>query len=302
MTIFGAVFVVVVVAVAFYVFQKLPSASVIGEALKPAPATVAEPRTLEQEVAESNEVGEMAVASDDASIADDSEIENSQIKEAMIADMISPQKPLSDFCSSLKNAKSGPFEQEEFGEAFDHSLDEDTRDPRIQAVKPMLRYVMRLPKVTDLITEAQAAVGRNDEGFLKKAEFYQKAFSAFTEMTAHKSDIESVMDRSYLLLGLNNLMAAKPDLLKDSRVQNYCGGIELSFNQARPVDFDNEKKEFLNFLSDLKVEPKEIGFNPNYKSKIDLKFTAQTLTFEGGWLSDIVKNDVEMEADLKKNN
>ena len=184
--------------------------------------------------------------------------------------------------------------------AFNQSLDEKKRDPRIQAVKPMLRYVMRLPQVTDMINDAQAAVGRNDEGFLQKAEFYKKAFSAFSEMKDHKSDIESVMDRSYLLLNLNNLMAERPELQQDPRIQSYCGNIELSFNQSRPVDFENEKKDFLNFLKELKVEPDEIGFDPDYKSKIDLKFSGQSLTFEGGWLSEIVKTDVDMEADLKK--
>ncbi len=291
----------VVIALGFYIFNKLPSASTIGEAIKPQTKLVS-PKTFEQEVQAANEVGDLAAASDDASLANDTESENSEIKEAMIADMLSPLKPLSDFCSSLKNAKSGPFEHQEFGEAFNQSLDEKTRDPRIQAVKPMLRYVMRLPKVTDMITEAQAAVGRHDEGFLKKAEFYQKAFSAFTEMKEHKSDIESVMDRSYLLLGINNLMAEKPELLQDPRVQSYCGGVELSFNQSRPVDFENEKKDFLNFLNEMKVEPDEIGFDKDYKSNIDLKLTGQSLTFEGGWLSDIVKSDVDMEADLKKNN
>jgi len=301
LTIIASIFLVIVVTLAIFVFNKLPSVSSIGQLIKPKTdvgvpqETGAEPEELAAPASSADST--QASAEDDSEEADEAD---STIKEAMVADLLSPQTPLSDFCSSLKNAKDGTFERAEFGEAFNRSLDEETRDPRIQAVKPMLRYVMRLPKMTDMIQEAQAAIERNDEGFLKKAEFYSKAVLAFGEMKEHKTDIESVMDRSYLFLGLNNLLAKNPDLLNDSRLQNYCGGIELSFNQGRPVDYENEKKDFLKFLDDVGSNPKDIGFDPGYKSNVDFNFSGKALTFEGGWLSDLVKSDVDMDADLKK--
>lgn len=300
LTITASVFLVIVVTLAIFVFNKLPSVSTIGQLIKPK-TDVGVPQETGAEVEEvavaASADSTQASAEDDSEEADEAD---STIKEAMVADLLSPQTPLSDFCSSLKNAKDGTFERAEFGEAFNRSLDEETRDPRIQAVKPMLRYVMRLPKMTDMIQEAQAAIERNDEGFLKKAEFYSKAVLAFGEMKEHKTDIESVMDRSYLFLGLNKLLAKNPGLLNDSRLQNYCGGIELSFNQGRPVDYENEKKDFLKFLGDVGSNPKDIGFDPGYKSNVDFNFSGKALTFEGGWLSDLVKSDVDMDADLKK--
>lgn len=301
-TIVASVLLVMIVILGIYLLNRLPSAASIGQAFKTKPAVAVSAEAIqassEGPVAEKDPQS----ASENFTETEETEEPDGTIKEAMIADLLSPQKPLSDFCSSLKNAKDGTFEQAEFGEAFNESLNEDRRDPRIQAVKPMLRYVMRLPKMTDMIQEAQAAVERHDEGFLQKAEFYSKALSAFGEMKEHKTDIESVMDRSYLLLGLNKLLVKKPELLNDPRLQNYCGGVELSFNQARPVDFESEKKDFLKFLEDMGSTPKEIGFDANYKSDVSFNFSGKSLTFEGGWLSDLVKSDVDMEADLKKTN
>lgn len=304
LTLVTSVFLVLVAIVVFFIFNRLPSVASIGQLFKVKPIEKIE-AVVEKE-------SNFEVASGDTTIteteeatealADENEVPDATIKEALVSDLLSTDKPLSDFCSSLKNAKDGTFDQAEFGEAFNRSLDEQTRDPRIQAVKPMLRYVMRLPKMTDMIQEAQSAVERHDEGFLQKAEFYTKALSAFGEMKAHKSDIESVMDRSYLLLGLNKLLAKRPELQQDSRLQNYCGSIELSFNQARPVDYENEKKDFLNFLNDVGATPQEIGFDPQYKSDVNFHFSGRSLTFEGGWLSDLVQSDVDMEADLKRTN
>ncbi len=292
---------VVFILVGFFIFQQLPSVGDIGKAFK----SHSKNSKIEQSV---SDVTQSQIVSNDPSLyevskkdsSDETQAENSKINEAMLEDLTSQNKPLSDFCSSLKNAKDGMLSQKEFGEAFTQSLSEDKRDPRIQAIKPMLRFVMRLPKMTEMIDEAQAAVERSDEGFLKKAEFYAKAFSAFTEMKEHQPDIESVMDRSYLFLGLNKLIAAKPEFLNDPRLQNYCSDIELSFNQSTPVDFDQEKKNFLKFLEDMNVKPKEIGFDPYYKSDVKFNFAGEAMTIDGGWPSDLVKSEVDMQVDLKK--
>lgn len=299
LTIFSLLGVLIIVG-AVFVFRSLPSASEIGSALrKPKPAaqnTVvpAQPATVI--------VSDDHTAGSEAAVQKNDEVgpANNKLDQALFDDLTSSSKPLSDFCTSLKNAKDGAFTEEEFGPAINQSTQEDHKDARIQAVKPMLRYVMRLPRVTDMLEEAESAVSRKDESFFNKAEFYAKALSAFTEMKDHKSDIESVMDRSYLLLGLNKLIAQKPDLLNDPRIQNYCTSVELSFNQGTPVDFENEKKDFLKFLDDVNVKPSDIGFNTDYKSDVQLHFSGRSLSFEGGWLSDLVKTDVEMKAEVER--
>lgn len=306
LTITACVFLAVVIAIGFFLFKQLPSASSLGQKLNSRNETsqaalAANVANVENSISASGD--DTSISAEELAEVEDEIVEpDGTLQEALVTDLLSQQKPLSDFCSSLKNAKDGAFEQEEFGEAFNRSLDEEKRDPRIQAVKPIIRYVLRLPKMNDLIEEVKAAANRNDEGFLKKAEFYSQALMAFGEMKAHKSDIESMMDRGYLFLGLNKLLAKRPELLNDFKLQNYCNGVELSFNQARPVDFENEKKDFLKFLDEMGVTPKEIGFNTEYKSNVDFNFSGKAATIEGGWLSDLVKSDVDMEADLKEPN
>lgn len=289
-----SVLLILIAGVGFYVIRQLPSIASMAKALVPRATTVAttEPVTTMASIDDS------AASKETTTVPASTEV--SQVGADILDDLISPEKPMSDFCSSLKNAKDGVFEENEFGDAFNRSAQEGKKDPRIQAAKPLLRFVMRLPKMSEMVQEAQAAVDRNDEGFLKKAEFYAKAFSAFNEMNEHKPELEALMDRGYLFLNLNKLLAKKPELASDPRIQSYCSGVEQSFNQFRPVDFDNEKNDFLRFLDDVGVKPEDIGFDTEYKSEIDFSFSGQSLTFQGGWLSDLVQSDVEMETDLKQ--
>ncbi len=80
-------------------------------------------------------------------------------------------------------------------------------------------------------------------------------FALFEAGGSLKRILEGMIDRSYFYLGLNNLVALKPKLLADARLQNYCAGVEVAFNQKRKVAFDEEKADFLNFLNDVDVQP-----------------------------------------------
>lgn len=226
-----ALFVVFVIAMGIYVVHGLPSISSLGSALhrtKSAAESLKSSGIAQLAPTVSAQNPETQIKSEEIIPPEDAK--KSAAERAMVNDLMSTDKPLSDFCGSLKNSKSGIFNEKEFGQAFIESASDETKDPRIQAMKPMLRYVMRLPKVNELIKQAEAAVDRNDESFLKKAEFYSQAVTAFTEMKDHQADIESVMDRSYLLLQLSKIVAQKPELLTDARIQSYCSGVELAFN------------------------------------------------------------------------
>lgn len=211
-------------------------------------------------------------------------VANRQITKQTIEDLTSSNQPLSDFCKSLPKAKAGAIPEKEFSEAFDSSQ----LDPRIEAAKPLIRYVFRLSKMHDLVTELSQAAERNDETLVEKAQFYSSAYAAFMDMKDHQTDIESILDRSYLFLGLNNLVAKKPELVNDLRVQNFCAATEQLFNEGTPVDFQSEKNHFLSLLQDSGIKPSEINFNPEYKSNILFNFDGKALTFTGGWLDDLV--------------
>ena len=205
---------------------------------------------------------------------------------AGLDDLINPNKPLSNFCSSLKNAKAGKMDNQEVGRAFQASLDEATADPRAQALKPLFRYILRMPELQELIAVAEKSAVQADEGFADKAEFYGKTVSAFMVMRAHKQDFESVADRSYLFYKLNSAVAQKPEILADERLKKFCEETESAFNTNVPVQFDQEKKNFERLLSEVGVDAASIGYDPNYKTEFSVVMGKSNLNLTGGWLNE----------------
>ncbi len=274
------------------VFIKLPSVSSIGQALSANKKEKPKVRLVEKPA--QTPAPAVAATSGDYSAVPDaarSVVETEAHKRAHLAlmdDILSNEKPLSDFCASLKNAKNELFtSNEQVDAALMNSINEE-KDPRIQALKPTFRFMMRLPKMNDLIRQAQSAEDSNDESYFKKAEFYAQAFSAFNEIKDHKADLEAVMDRSYYFINLNKLIALKPAILDDSRVQNYCNQVEQAFNQARPVTRAEERNEFISLLNTIGVRPEEIHYNPNYKTNIEFEMSAQNISLKGSsWLDEI---------------
>lgn len=287
----------VVVAVVFlligFAFYKLPSAQSISKVVKqsmPKPPLSGDSSAEPKVAPSASSVAAAAVDNKDDS-DDDEDAETAELNEKVFRDLTAPENPLSNFCGSLKNAKTGVFSEQSFNQAFLDSIEPDKQDPRIQAAKPLFRYILRLPKMNQFVAEVEAAVEKDDQGILDKAQFYASAYSAFSEMKEHQVDLESVLDRGYLFIGLNNLIAKKPELVNDPKVQSFCNNTENLFNQSSPVDFDREKKDFLSLLHDSGVQPNDISFNPNYKTKVDLNLDGKALTLQGGWLEDIIKDD-----------
>lgn len=287
---------VIIVGVAGFIFYKLPSAGSFSKIVRPnrvkttdsensKPIEVIE-RTQNPSTASSLDTGTAATDPDAANDAKEA------MKERAYEDLISASVPLSNFCGSLKNAKTGTFSEDEFSQAFERSTVPENQDPRIQAAKPAIRFLLRLPTVSRLISEVEAADDiENEQDLVAKAKFYALAYSAFGEMKQHQSEIESALDRGYLYMGLNNLVAKKPELANDPKIQSYCSSAETSFNQASTLDFDREKKDFLSLLAESGVGAKDIGFDPSYKTNIDLKLENNSLTMHGGWLEDLIKED-----------
>ncbi|AZZ37004.1 hypothetical protein CIK05_09430 [Bdellovibrio sp. qaytius] len=217
-------------------------------------------------------------------------------------DLVNPNKPLSNFCSSLKNAKAGPMNNKEAGRAFQASLNEATADPRAQALKPLFRYIVRLPQFQDLIAEvnAAAASGEAEESFTQKASFYAKVVSAFAAMHSHKSDLEAISDRSYLFYNLNKAVAAKPELANDERLKKFCDDTENAFNTDQAVNIEQEKKNFERLLSELNVEQKSIGYDPNYKTTFEFKRDEKSMRLQGGWIEDAFTGEPKTEKSPSK--
>ncbi|MES2801242.1 MAG: hypothetical protein V4654_02015 [Bdellovibrionota bacterium] len=207
---------------------------------------------------------------------------------AGLEDLTNPNRPLSNFCSSLKNAKVGAMTEQETNKAFQLSLDEATADPRAQALKPLFRYILRIPQMQDLISEVNAAAnaGQTEESFTQKAAFYAKVVAAFAALNTHKSDFEAIADRSYLYFNLNKAVALKPEIAADERLKKFCDDTENAFNSNLPVEFDQEKNNFERLLTELNVDQQSIGYNPDYKTVFEIKRDEKSMRLDGGWIEE----------------
>lgn len=287
----------VIVAVAGAIFVKLPSPARIGQAMTRKPKVVT---ALAQPVlnAPAGFVSADSAANTlDSDVDEHDEVRSYEEKEVMRKDLLDPAGPVSNFCGSLAGARTTTFqESDEMNDALNDSFFSEDKDPRIQAMKPFLRYVFQLPKMSQLIREADVAADKGEDSFADKASFYAKIYTALGEVQEHKTELEGMIDRSYFYLGLNNLVALKPELLADARLQNYCAGVEVAFNQKRKVAFDEEKADFLNFLNDVDVQPSEIHFDPEYKTAVGFELNPSSVALKGrSWLSEVFKVEDDAE-------
>ena len=282
-----------------FLFYKLPTAKSLSKAVVEAVQQVTTSNSIEKnkEVLSDNKIAaedsiETLVEQDEKQIAEDAEM-----NKKVFDDLRSTEAPMSQFCASLKNSKTGALTQDDFFESVKNSLDTEKQDPRVQAAKPFFKYILRLPKMQEFLNEVENAPDTTEEqGLIDKAKFYSLAYSAFSEMKQHQADVESVLDRGYLFIGLNNLLSKKPELLNNANLQNFCNNTENLFNQSVPVDFDREKKDFLALLAEAGVTAEQIGFDPNYKTKIDFSFSKNALSMQGGWLDDLLEESEDEEV------
>lgn len=294
--VFAAVVFIVVAGFTAFIVYHLPSANKLSSAiLNPGQRqdlalvndTVQSTQTIEEAPPVLNPTAKSASATTQVT---QTQTLNSR---AGLDDLVNPNKPLSNFCSSLKNAKTGAMTSQETNRAFQLSLDEATADPRAQTLKPLFRYILRLPQMQDLINEVNtlaASGGRTEESFTDKAAFYAKVVAAFAAMNAHKSDFEAIADRSYLYYNLNKAVALKPELAGDERLRKFCDETENAFNTNQSVEFEQEKKNFERLLSEIGVDQKSIAYDPNYKTTFEIKRDEKSLRLDGGWIEEAFKD------------
>lgn len=55
------------------------------------------------------------------------------------------------------------------------------------------------------------------------------------------------------------------------------------------ISLDQQKREFEKFLSYARLEPADVGYDPNYKSKLSIEFTSLNLRLRGGWIESLFK-------------
>lgn len=295
-SVIALVLVICAAALMVYVLKSLPSAQQIGQALKseqkistPASQTNTAQAVIAEAVS-STEVAYESVPVSGAEVFEQSEAVKKQNDQKALEELSDPDRPLSQFCGLLQNAKpTGP--QESFTNDALIAKDPKLADPKYEPLKTLLRSVFRLPAMTGLVnavTEAEKN-GQLEDDLLSKAQFYGQAVLAYNQMMNYRPEFNNLGDKTYLQMMLNAAVASKKEIYQDQRLQKYCEDIERSINTGESFSFDQEKKNLERLLDELQINHQAIGYNPNYKSNFDVKLGDRSLTFAGGWLQDLFK-------------
>jgi hypothetical protein len=211
--------------------------------------------------------------------------------EHLFNSFLDKSRPLSESCASLRSIKfpqQKKLDAAEFGKRFKKSLEDDRNDPQFESLKPILKFTLTQPVMLDVIDQVRTAKPQSMiEEFKTKKDFYYLLARAYEEMKANKVAMQTVLDQSYLTMMLGRAVEAKPSLATDTAVSDVCDEIESGLNQNRTIDYVAEKKAFEKVLSDNSIDPKSIGYDPNYKTDLQIAFNEHGLHFAGGWIDQI---------------
>lgn len=299
---------VLFIALIGVIFYHLPSAKEIGEYFKKEIPKIDQPRMQEQ-VLESAESFSESVAA--LSTGDESQVvepaqparSRSNVSSETLRKFLDPETPVSEFCNKLGNASSGPMKvfAAQTDEERNQLEEKDFSDLRLEAIMPLVKNVIEKPEMKKLVTmlvqtegldESQKQV-LEEEGILSKAQFYAQGFLAYRELKSNIEEHEAVVDRTYLFYKLNDLIALKPDLKDDQRVLKFCEDSERLFNTRTPVQFENEKQTFERLMAEVGIDQQQIKYNPDYKTKLSVGSTGNSLNIGGGWLNELVPDKVK---------
>lgn len=300
---FGVLFVIFFIGF-IWLLKSLPSAGEVGQYLKPSNAKTAlkaldrkaQPATTT--TVPTTDSGSAATAQTTTTAKYNFKAEEDRL---LINDMTDERLPLAEVCGNLRyshKVQLNGYSLKDFGQAYKDSVISSEKDPVIQAIKPSLRYIFRQPQMRGLLTLAlESSEKGEDESLMGKAEFYNKAYSAYRELQARQKNVEQIMDRSYQLMILSKVMAKKPLLINDVAVKNYCQDLEAALNNSNPTNYEEERKEFSAFMQESGVDPKEVGYDPNYRTQLSISMGSKTMRMDGGWINDILKpTPSEIEA------
>ncbi|MES3036668.1 MAG: hypothetical protein V4736_02065 [Bdellovibrionota bacterium] len=296
----AAFFGVVLIVTAVLLFRMLPTPATLGRLIKPNPkpisassvsadATVSESSNRFE--SESNLTVSADITSTDPSRPGSLNV-NSRTAEgrAILKDLTNPNAPLVDFCSSLVNAKRSLERPKEdvLAKRLKRSTLDNEKDPLSESFKPVVRSLLRQPEMSELLHMVESAAEQNDESTATKASFYRQAYRALSEIQNNRQGTESILDRTYLMWMLSRAVATNPELQSAPESREYCAHMETLVNGNEPGNFAHEKIEFQKFLESVKIDPKEIGFDPYYRTEIKPRLGKSSLTFKGSWLDEVL--------------
>lgn len=316
--VFG-VFVFLVVLLVGIIFYNLPTAKQLGSYFKKDKTShihTAKSNTPQIATTATVTSNDMSADTGETAVVDDgtADEKSDKIKEfEKLKEFIDEKTPAMVFCGKLNQARTGPLQvlvekthkeitnvdgtKTQINSTID--TEELGDDLRLEAIKPFFKTVLRQPEMQRLISmviqddEFRNSTAEEREGMFNKALFYKQAYSAYAEMKENLPEYESIVDRSYLMYKLNDLMVLKPELQTDPRIMKFCEESEHQSNAYEPVDYASEKQVFERLIQELGVDPKAIKYDPNYKTTLKLDFSGNNLQIGGGWLNELMPQSAE---------
>jgi hypothetical protein len=286
------------IIVALLVIKKLPSTWEIKQAITPKKAQSPEfvqrkspPSKPRSSPSEKN--------SATAPKARDEKVDDGKARSLQVLkeDFMNEQKPLSTVCSHLDRAEQSRFlRKDDSGSAneFMKSLSENnSKDPLAESAVPLFRYIFRLDGMKGLLEMIEKADAEQDQGIFKKAEFYTKVAWAGQELRANKANIDRILMKSYNLYVLSRAVGKHPELARDPATLSFCDQIEKNINMSLDFNPDEQAAELQKFLNYAKVDPKEVDYDPSYRSDVKFNFSANSLQLNHMWIEKLFEKDIQ---------
>lgn len=295
-----AVIVLVLAGLLLWGLSKLPSAYQLKQSLTP-PALKERPHS--QEAPHEGETSSQNITADSlpeksadpVTLKKDETLRQQSLK-VIQEDFMDERKPLADACRSMAQASQSGFLKDPKNASaryFFQSLSEESKDPLSESAAPAMRMIFRAPgmqAMMDMILESDET---QDPGVLKKAEFYYEIYRAGSHLKNHLAELNATLQQSYNLHHLMKAVALKPELAASPQVMTFCEDLQKNLNSQGEFSADEGAKEMLNFLEQSGVKPEDIGFDPKYRSKVDLTVSNTQLGVNDAWIAQIFAEDLK---------
>ncbi|KYG63809.1 hypothetical protein AZI86_13385 [Bdellovibrio bacteriovorus] len=296
-----AVIVLVLAGLLIWGLSKLPSAfeikqSLTPPALKERPHSESSPQPEAETSSQTSDAEGLPEKSADQSKLNKDEVLRQQSLKVIQEDFMDERKPLADACRTMgKASESGFLKDPKNASAryFFSTLAEENKDPLSEAAAPAMRMIFRAPGMNGLMDMILKADEAQDPGVLKKAEFYYEIYRAGSYLKTHLAELNTTLQQSYNLYHVMKAVALKPELANSPQVMTFCEDLQKNLNTQSDFNVEEGAKEMQNFLEQNGIKPAEVGFDPKYRSKVDLTVSNTQLGVNDAWIAQIFAEDLK---------
>ena len=273
-------FLITAVGFFFYSVYKLPDPVAIKQKLKNEEPPVFEPQNeIQEEVAQEIETLADSISEDPI---EETETKERERQDLAIRELINEEYEDIRICENLGKNSAQEINFETLKKAIDSS---DREDPVVEAVRVPLKYIFQSKPVKELFEEIEAVDegkdlnGKERTSYLEKIGFYATAANKVREMYSQKAEYEEVGDRGYHLYVITQLVNKKPELAHDKNLMNFCNQLEGSVATKSKTDIDEERKELLKLIDYSGLQPKDLNFNPEIRTKFHVNLDKKGISF-----------------------